>query len=206
MKTHDNPNRQPAQMKAIALPAAAQVNMSPHKTPKKPAEEQSPTESRNKEQRNQLLLLAVSIAVVGLLGALVWDFILQREEVKGTEHNAVLAITVFIQAMIAFFGILNLEEPHRTKVSPVTKGGMRSAITGVLVVTYLFLVIFHCVVEFTGGKSSTTDSFVNNFTWIVGLTVAFYFASEAGIHAMNSFKPEPKPHQARPNGSTSEPG
>jgi hypothetical protein len=54
---------------------------------------------------------------VGLLGALAWDFILQIDEdkatgrFKGTEHNAVLAITVFIQAMIAFFGILNLEEP-----------------------------------------------------------------------------------------------
>ena len=156
------------------------------------------------------MLLAVSITVVGLLGALAWDFILQIDEdkatgrFKGTEHNAVLAITVFIQAMIAFFGILNLEEPHRTKVSPVTKGGVRSAIAGALVVTYLFLVIFHCVVEFTGGTSSTTDSFVNNFTWIVGLTIAFYFASEAGIHAMNSFKLEPKPHQSRPNGSTSE--
>jgi hypothetical protein len=211
MKTHENPNRQPTRVEAIALPAAAQDNISLHKT-EKPAEEQPPTESRNKERRNQLLLLAVSIAVVGLLGALVWDFILQIEEdkaagqFKGTEHNAVLAITVFIQAMIAFFGILNLEEPHRTKVSPVTKGGMRSAITGALVVTYLFLVIFHCVVEFTGGTSSTTGSFVNNFTWIVGFTVAFYFASEAGLHLINSFKPEPKPHQTRPNGSTSEPG
>lgn len=210
MKTH-NTNRQPTRVKAIALPAAAKDNTLPHKTPEKPAEEQPPTESRNKQQRNQLLLLAVSIAVVGLLGALIWDFLQIEEDnatgrFSGTEHNAVLAITVFIQAMIAFFGILNLEEPHRTKVSPVTKGGMRSAITGALVVTYLFLVIFHCVVEFTGGKSSTTDSFVNNFTWIVGLTVAFYFASEAGIHAMNSFKPEPKPHQTRPNGSTSEPG
>lgn len=210
MKTH-NTNRQPSRVKAIALPAAAEDNTLPHKTPEKPAQEQPPTESRNKQQRNQLLLLAVSIAVVGLLGALIWDFLQIEEDnvtgrFSGTEHNAVLAITVFIQAMIAFFGILNLEEPHRTKVSPVTKGGMRSAITGALVVTYLFLVIFHCVVEFTGGKSSTTDSFVNNFTWIVGLTVAFYFASEAGIHAMNSFKPEPKPHQTRPNGSTSEPG
>ena len=53
-------------------------------------------------------------------------------------------------------------------------------------------------------KYDWTNSFVNNFTWIVGLTVAFYFASEAGIHAMNSFKPEPKPNQTRPNGSTSE--
>jgi hypothetical protein len=176
------------------------------------------SQQRNRHQRNlqtrsteiNYCSLLSQLSVVGLLGALAWDFILQIDEdkatgrFKGTEHNAVLAITVFIQAMIAFFGILNLEEPHRTKVSPVTKGGMRSAIAGALVVTYLFLVIFHCVVEFTGGTSSTTDSFVNNFTWIVGLTIAFYFASEAGIHAMNSFKPQPKPHQSRPNGSTSE--
>jgi len=148
MKTHYDPNRQPNRVKAIALPVAGEDNMLPHKTPEKPAEEQRPPESRNKDHRNQLLLLAVLITVVGLLGALVWDLLLQTEEdmatgkFKGTEHNAVLAITIFIQAMIAFFGILNLEEPHRTKVSPVTKGGMRSAIAGALVVTYLFLVIF----------------------------------------------------------------
>ena len=45
---------------------------------------------------------------------------------KGTEHNAVLAITV----------ILHVEEPDRTKKEfPVTKGGMRCAIAGALVVT-----------------------------------------------------------------------
>jgi hypothetical protein len=71
---------------------------------------------------------------------------------KGTEHNAVLAITV----------ILHVEEPDRTKKEfPVTKGGMRCAIAGALVVTYLFLVVFRCVVEFTGGTSSTTGSFVS---------------------------------------------
>jgi hypothetical protein len=169
---------------------------------KKRAEKRPPSKLRNKERRNQLLLLAVLITVVGLVGLLVWDFILQMEEnkatgqFKGTEHNAVLAITVFTQAMIAFFGILHVEEPDRTKKeSPVTKGGMRCAIAGALVVTYLFLVVFHCVVEFTGGTSSTTGSFVSNFTWIVGVTIGFYFASECGIHAVNSFKPEPKPKE-----------
>jgi hypothetical protein len=55
METHENPNRQPTRVKAIALPAA-EDNMLPHKTPEKPAEEQTPAESPNKEHRNQLLL------------------------------------------------------------------------------------------------------------------------------------------------------
>ena len=67
---------------------------------------------------------------------------------------------------------------------------MRCAIAGALVVTYLFLVVFHCVVEFTGGTSSIMGSFVSNFTWIVGVTIGFYFASECGIHAVNSFQPK----------------
>jgi len=160
-------------------------------------------QKRAEESRNQVLLLGVLIVVVGLLGALVWDYV-QREEIKGTEHNAVLAVTIFIQAMLAFFGLLNLEESHQKKVSPLTKGGMRCAIAGALVVTYLFLVIFHCIVEFTGGSSPRTDSLVDHFAWIVGLTIAFYFASETGIHAMNLFKPERKPHYISRNGSTSE--
>ena len=69
-----------------------------------------------------------------------WEFstfkILKPRE---TDHNAVVGITIFIQAMIAFFGILNLDESHATKVSPLTKGGMRGAITGAVVVTLIFL-------------------------------------------------------------------
>jgi len=71
--------------------------------------------------------------------------------------------------MIAFFGILNLDEPHRTKVSPLTKGGMRAAIAGAVVVTYIFLVVFHTMMDFTVGSpnpSPITDSFVSSFTGV----------------------------------------
>ncbi len=159
-------------------------------TPEKPTEEQLPPESRNKERQNQLLLLAVLIVVVGLVGTLVWEFALQDPK-PGTEHNAVLGITIFIQAMIAFFGILNLDESHATKVSPLTKGGMRGAITGAVVVTYISLVIFNAMVEFATGprtKDVVTDTFVNSFTDIVKITIVFYFASEAVIHWINRSK------------------
>jgi hypothetical protein len=142
-------------------------------------------------RRDPLLLIAALIAVVGLVGALVWDLTLQDNGHPGTEHNGVLGITIFIQAIIAFFGILNLEEPHATKVSPITKGGMRGAIAGALVVTYLALVIFHTMVEFASGqvlRDSLRDSFVNNFTSIVGLTIGFYFASETAMHAITVWK------------------
>jgi hypothetical protein len=162
-----------------------------NRTPEKPTEEQSPAESPNKERQNQLLLLAVLIVSVGLVGTLVWEFRLQDPKAAGTEHNAVLGITIFIQAMIAFFGILNLDESHATKVSPLTKGGMRGAITGAVVVTYVSLVIFHTMVEFAAGpraKDVVTDTFINSFTEIVKITIVFYFASEAVIHWINKSK------------------
>ena len=87
----------------------------PLETPENPAAEHPQQEPRNNKGRNPLVLLALLIVGVGLVGALAWDFALQTDK-PGTEHNAVLGITIFIQAMIAFFGILNLEEPHRTKV------------------------------------------------------------------------------------------
>jgi heme/copper-type cytochrome/quinol oxidase subunit 2 len=164
--------------------------MSLHENPEKPAEKQS-QDSQNKTLGNQLLLLAVLIVIVGLIGTLVWDFRLQNPD-AGTEHNAVLGITIFIQAMIAFFGILNLDESHATKVSPLTKGGMRGAITGAVVVTYISLVIFHTMVEFAAGqpqtKDAVKDTFVNSFTGIVNITIIFYFASEAAIHWINKTK------------------
>lgn len=145
-------------------------------------------------------MLALLIVIVGLVGALAWDFALQKygPDNPGTEHNAVLGITIFIQAMIAFFGILNLDEPHRTKVSPLTKGGMRAAIAGAVVVTYIFLVIFHTIMDFTGGipspSSSIRDSLVGSFTGVVSLTIGFYFASEAALHWINKSKPEGDSH------------
>jgi hypothetical protein len=216
MKTHENPNRQPTRVKAIALPAAAEANMLQHETREKPARGQPPP-----QRRHYLLLLAASVVVVGFVGVLVWDFTLQNEEVPGCEHTAVLGITIFIQSMIAFFGILNLEEPHSSRVSPVTKGGMRCAIAAAFVVTYVFLVIFHTMVDFAAGQplttstKPTTDQFVNSFTGIVGLTIGFYFASEAAIHAVNVLKGRENIHRilekptlyaqhSRPNGSASE--
>ena len=64
---------------------------------------------------------AILIVFVGLVGTLLWDLALQDVKAPGTEHNAVLGIIIFIQAIIAFFGILNLDESHATKVSPLIK-------------------------------------------------------------------------------------
>ena len=97
----------------------------------------------------------------------------QKQKVEGTQHNAVLGITIFIQAMIAFFGVLNLEEPHVSRVSPLTKGGMRSAITAAFVVTYIFLVIFHTMVDFGTRVSPIKDAFVNSFTTWLASQLAF---------------------------------
>ena len=161
---------------------------------RKPAETQPPPKSRTNESRHQLLLLAALIVLAGLVGVLVWDFALQNENIAGTEHNAVLGFTIFIQAMITFFGILNLEEQHSNKISPLTKGGMRCAIAGALVVTYIFLVIFHTTVDFVAGQtlppqtSPLKDQFVNSFTGIVNSTIIFYFASEAALHWINTSK------------------
>jgi hypothetical protein len=104
-------------------------NISLHENPEKRAEEQS-QHSRDNTPKHQLILLAVLIVIVGLVGTLVWDIALQDTKVAGAEHNAVLGITIFIQAMMAFFGILSLGESHTAKVSPLTKGGRRAAITG----------------------------------------------------------------------------
>jgi len=184
----------------------------PLETPEKPAAEHPPPEAQNSKPRNQLLLLGLLIMVVGLVGALMWEFPLQDPCKTGTEHNTVVGITIFIQAMIAFFGILNLEEPHRTKVSPFTKGGMRAAIAAAVVVTYLSLVIFHTMMDFTIGSSevrdsvrdSVRDTFVTSFTGVVQLTIFFYFASEAAIHWMNESKPKGISHHLSSPGSTKE--
>ena len=175
----------------MLAPSKLEGNMS-LETPEKPTAEHPSPESPNNKGRNQLLLLALSILVVGLVGALVWDF--RQDANPGTEHNAVIGITIFIQAMITFFGILNLQEPHRTRVSPLTKGGMRAAIAGAVVVTYIFLVIFHTMVDFTVGSSPMRDSFVQSFTWVVNTTIIFYFASEATIHWINQSKPKGGSH------------
>jgi hypothetical protein len=173
----------------------------PLETSENPAEEKSaekkpPSKPRNNNPTNQLLLLAGLIVGVGLVGGLVWEFPLQNENVAGREHNAVLGITIFIQAMIAFFGILNLEEPHSVKTSKLSKGEMRSAIAGAVIVAYISLVIFHAVVEFETGNPAKSDPFVNSFTQVVNVTIIFYFASEATIHWINKSKPGESGHNS----------
>jgi hypothetical protein len=106
--------------------------------------------------------------------------------------------------MIAFFGILNLEEPHRTKVSPLSKGGMRAAIAGAVVVTYLSLVIFNTMMDVTVGSSPIRDSLIGSFTAVVNLTIVFYFSSEAAMHWINESKPKGVSHHLSSPGSTKE--
>ena len=65
---------------------------------------------------------------------------------------------------------------------------MRSAIAGAVVVTYIFLVIFHAVVGSEIGSTPMGESFVKSFTEVVSITIIFYFASEAAIHWINASK------------------
>ena len=125
----------------------------------------------------RLFTIALLVVAIASAGVLIWDFVLD------TGHDAVLGATAFAVAMTTFFGIMMLGDSLGGKWS-LTKGGMRTAIAGSVVVTYLFLVSFYSFVVYGGELPAITKSLLDSFTGIVGITIAFYFGTEAVLQAL----------------------
>ena len=129
----------------------------------------------------QLIRLALIIIAIALAGTLIWDFGFESRGQTG--HDTILGLTVFAIATVTFFGFLVIGESQGEGWSPA-KGGMRTAIAASIVITYLFLLCFETYLVPPKDVSSITKSFIDSFTGIVGVTIAFYFGASATLQAL----------------------
>jgi len=122
----------------------------------------------------RLIILTVLVLLVALAGGGLWSFVLAGQ------HDTVLSLTSFSVSVITFFGVMSINQPKRG-LGPLTKGSIRSAIASSVLVTYLYMLSFTTFIKTPTSMSSITESYINTFSNLVGVTIAFYFGASAAV-------------------------
>lgn len=139
------------------------------------------TDSRENEMT--LLKLASILVIVAIAGPLFWSFRLIPES------DFVVSVTAFTIGIITFFGITDLN--RSTEDSKVFREeNLRTAIAGSLIVTYLFIVCFTAFVRTADTAGTVTREFIQSFSQVISVTIAFYFSATAATQIFGKRKDE----------------
>jgi len=128
-----------------------------------------------------LFKLASTLILIGIAGPLFWNFRLL------SEIDFVLGVTAFSIGVVTFCGITDLNRP--TKDSRVlSEENLRIAIASSLIVTYLFIVCFSSFVRSPETVGAVSKEFIQSFSQVISVTIAFYFGSTAATQIFGKRK------------------
>jgi len=155
----------------------------------------------------RFLKLAFANILLAIGGVLTWTFVVARAgPPPGTEGLAplpegaippdgILALTFFAIGTTTFFGFLMIGSSPGSGWEPGS-GGMRLAIAATMVLTYLFCVATSVYLLPTGEINDMTKSFIQSFSQITGVTVAFYFGASAAHQIFKDKNAAPEKERA----------
>lgn len=122
---------------------------------------------------NRILLLALVIVLLVTTAIATADW--------GSARRS-MVLAVVLTALITFFGVLWLETGDSLR--PFSDRTMRTALAASAVVSYLVMMGIGVWFPKTNGDfSRMTDVLLPNFSYIVGIVIAFYFGSGAYLEA-----------------------
>jgi len=116
--------------------------------------------------------LAGVLIVIAIIGPLVWSVVLKQQ------HDFVISITVFAIGVVTFFGITDMNRSNQDR-NILSGENLRTAIACSLIISYLFIVCFTTFVKTAEVTGGVTQEFVNSFSEVIGITIAFYFGASA---------------------------
>jgi hypothetical protein len=126
----------------------------------------------SREGKMTLLRLASILIIIAIAGPLFWSFRLVPES------DFVVSVTAFSIGVVTFFGITDLNRSaEESRV--YREETLRIAIAASLVVTYLFIVCFTSFVKSAETAGVVTKEFIQSFSQVISVTVAFYFGATA---------------------------
>src|SRR4030095_12818017 len=101
----------------------------------------------------------------------------------------VVGITAFSIGVVTFFGVAGLN--RSVKNQQVLRGErLRTSIACSLVLSYLFMVSFTTFVGNALEAGEVTKTFVESFSSVIGITIAFYFGTSAATQIFGKEKDE----------------
>jgi hypothetical protein len=131
----------------------------------------------------RLGILDIFIVSFGLVA---WLFALYYETVEKLlpAHTSavILIILMFSLASVTFFGIMSFSQKS-SGVWLQNKGGTRVAIMTSFMLVYFFLLGINVFLFPPDEMAEITRTLIENFTYILGIVIAFYFGSSAYVQA-----------------------
>jgi hypothetical protein len=124
------------------------------------------------ENQLTLLKLAAILILIAVFGPLFWSFRLVPES------DFIVSVTAFSIGVVTFFGIAHLNRSAADR-RIFREDSLRTAIACSLVITYLFIVCFSAFVRSAETAGMITKEFVQSFSQVIGITIAFYFGASA---------------------------
>jgi hypothetical protein len=127
------------------------------------------------------LKLAIVLILIAIAGPVIWSFHLF------SDSDFVVSATAFSIGVMTFFGITNL-----TRTSEdgrlFNDENLRTAIASSLVLTYLFVVCFTAFVKSSSEAGAVTKEFIQSFSQVISVTIAFYFGATAATQIFGKRK------------------
>lgn len=110
---------------------------------------------------------------------------MEGEGVWNHEGDTLAPVSVGIAAIATFLTMFYVNPP----IGSITKSKTRNAVTGTCMVTYFLLLSLFVFFEGDGGIGEVTDTLVTNFTFSMGVVIAFHFGTStyeklAAVHAV----------------------
>ncbi len=132
--------------------------------------------------------LGAGLVLIAIVGTCIWAFFPRKE--NGVDIDFVVGVTAFSIAMVTFFGILG---PDRSTKERSSLGGdrLRTAIACSLIITYIYMVSFTAFVWNPPEVGEVTRTFVESFSSVIGITIAFYFGASAAAQIFGTEKEPP---------------
>ncbi len=128
-----------------------------------------------------LFKLASTLIIVAIAGPLFWSFHLIPES------DFVVSATAFSIGVLTFFCIMELNRSAEDS-RVFGEDHLRTAIAGSLVVTYLFIVCFTSFVRSAESAGVVTREFIQSFSQVISVTIAFYFGATAATQIFGKHK------------------
>jgi hypothetical protein len=125
----------------------------------------------------RLVALTITLVTLALIGGGLWSFVFHGS------HDTILSMTSFAIGTTAFFGIIAASQSSDSK-GFFSKDHLRTAITGAVLITYLFILCFSVFIKTPSEMSQLTTSLINSLTSLVTVTIAFYFGASAAVQIL----------------------
>jgi hypothetical protein len=131
-----------------------------------------------------LLRLATMLIIISFSGPVVWAFV---ANLRLFDADFIVSATAFTIGVVTFFGVTELNRSSEDR-RVFREENLRTAIASSLVLSYLFIVCFTAFVRSSPEVGGVTKEFVQSFSQVISVTVAFYFGASAATQIFGKRK------------------